>query len=75
MNVKTFRAYAYRLNEEFQDLRNELAAFAETDLGKEQINAVDDTAVRKLLHFPGDITPARLVSISTKIVNRFYTVG
>lgn len=65
-----FLARATKVKEDFDQLRKELTEYATTEEGASAIHAIDDSAVRKLRNFPGDITPARLVTIATKLQKR-----
>jgi aspartate/tyrosine/aromatic aminotransferase len=67
MNVQAFLNRANQTKAEFERLRDEMVVYAGTAEGRARINAVDNTAVRKLRMFKSDITPARLVSLATKL--------
>jgi len=68
MDIEDYNKRATALNEQFQALRTELQDYALTEEGASAINAIDYSAVRKLIRYPGDITPARLVSVSKKLL-------
>lgn len=67
MNIKKFLKEATRVSSEFRALRKELAEFARTPKGMRAIKKVDPQGGRKLRWYVGDISPARLVSIATKL--------
>src|SRR5579864_5213870 len=70
MNVKNFNSRARQAKAQFNKLLQELIEYASTREGQRAINAVDGSAVRKLLRWPNDISPARLVSITDKILTK-----
>jgi len=70
MDIKRFNEEANAILVGFNELRAQLREYAFTEEGNDAIAAVDKSAARKLRGYPGDITPARLVSISTKLLSK-----
>jgi uncharacterized coiled-coil DUF342 family protein len=68
MDLYTYHMKAAEVKEKFEKLRNEMIAYARTEEGRKRISEMDKTAVRKLLRYPGDITIARLETLSRKML-------
>jgi hypothetical protein len=71
MDIVEFNALAKEVKATFELLREQLVDYASSPEGYEALKSIDDPSVlRKLLRFPGDITPARLVSVSNKLLEK-----
>lgn len=69
-DARKYYQKADAIKAQFDQARKELAEYAATQEGREALDRVDPTAARKLLHFPGDISPARLLTLAIRLMDR-----
>ena len=67
--LSALRADAEKCEQEFKRIRDAVRKYARTPDGKRMLDLVDAPVAFKLVNFPGDISPARLVKLLTKIDN------
>lgn len=67
-HIQTLKDQAVATNRQFIELRDTVKRMVEEDGGlRDRIDAFDDTFCRKIERFIGDITPARLERVLTKL--------
>tara|TARA_R110000787_G_scaffold16774_5_gene52580 strand:+ start:2452 stop:2655 length:204 start_codon:yes stop_codon:yes gene_type:complete len=66
MDIKAFNERATKLNEDFVALRWEMKMHVLAN--RDEVRLVDETAPKKFNNYLSDITPARLVSLSKKLL-------